>query len=125
MFFKSIKKILRHIKERNSRMRQLKDINEILKAKVKCSEHDVVQSYLNGHSNTWTMVQVCLYDMYKNMELLDYGSLITTMAKRLESYDVNNTLREEKLKQFDEDSVYRKQLTGDEDVNDTNDNSNS
>jgi len=109
---KTIQKILKRVKARNSRIKQLQETNEVLQAKIKTAHHDMVQSYLNGHSQTWTMVQVCLYDMYKNYELVHYGSLITEMSKRLENYDKDNVLRAEKLKQFDDDSLVRQKLIG-------------
>ena len=82
---KTIQKILRRVKARHSRIKQLQETNEVLKARVKCAQHDMVQSYVNGHSQTWTMVQVCLYDMYKNYE--ERGQVFAQAFKSLATED--------------------------------------
>ena len=108
--FKTLNVLVKRLKEELSEKQKLKKENELLTAKLKLVGDDIVKAFLDGNTLTWTLVQVVLYDMYKNMEVLDYGTFITAIAKQLTNYDQNKKLRDEKISQFNKDYETRQEL---------------
>ena len=115
--FKKLGVILNQLKEEVSQKKKLQKENELLKAKLKLVKQDVMQAFMDGNSNTWTLVQVVLYDMYKNMEIVDYGTFIQAIAKNLTEYDENKELRDKKIKQFNADFTLRQKIMRGGDAN--------
>jgi len=110
--FNKIKNLLKYLKEKNSRIIKYENENDILKARLKIYQNDMMQAFMDGNQNTWTLIQVVIYDMYKNMELLDYGTFINAISKNLTKYDQDKILREEKIKQFNTDLKFREHMLG-------------
>lgn len=115
--FKTFKKLLNYLKEESSRRKKLEKENDLLKAKLKFVQQDIIKAFMDGNTNTWTLVQVVLYDMYKSMEIVDYGTFIQEIAKRLNSYDQDKKLREEKINQFNRDFELRQKIMRGGDAN--------
>jgi hypothetical protein len=67
--------------------------------------------YMQGTYHTWKLVQFALYDMFRSMELLDYHSMVDTLAKRLDVLqedpdhlkEVQDAFNEEVYSQKDEE----------------------
>jgi len=108
--FKTFKNLLKHLKEESSKRKKLEKENDLLKAKLKLVEQNIMRAFMDGNTNTWTLVQVVLYDMYKSMEIVDYGTFIQEIAKRITSYDQDKKLREEKINQFTRDFEFRQKI---------------
>tara|TARA_Y100000310_G_scaffold130972_1_gene130162 strand:- start:12300 stop:12659 length:360 start_codon:yes stop_codon:yes gene_type:complete len=112
-----IKTIKRYLNERKT-INKLRRDNAKLITLLNDREKSIIQSFQDGSANTWTFVQVCLYDMYKNMEILDYASLVKTMASRLAEYDINEQVRQEKIEQFNNDLKIRDAMINGDDSDD-------
>ena len=115
--FKTFNVILKRFKDEISEKKKLEKENDLLKAKLKLVQNDIMKAFMDGNTNTWTLVQVVLYDMYKNMEIVDYGTFVHAIANRLINYDQNKELREEKITQFNRDYEMRQQLMRGGDAN--------
>ena len=98
--FKTLTNLIKRLKVEISNKKKLEKENEILKAKLKLLQQGTMQAFIDGNINTWTLVQVIIFDMYKNMEIVDYETLVNKIAKNLTKYDRDKTLRDEKIKQF-------------------------
>lgn len=80
----------------------------------------IYRSYLRGHFDTWFMIQICLYDMWKNNELLDYMSFVISISKKLEEYGLKPDIYKTKLTQFNDDIKIRNKMKQEYINNDTN-----
>jgi len=114
---KKISILLKNFKKDLSKRKQLEKENDVLKAKLKLNQYNIINAFIDGNNNTWNLVQVILYDMYKNMEIVDYTSFVQIISKHLTEYDQNKELREEKLKQFNTDLKMQQQLMRGGDAN--------
>lgn len=112
------KKIIKSFKKYYSRVYQLEKENKLLKDKLHILYNQNSIAYNRGTDNLWILIRVCLYDMYKNMEILDYGTFITSIARNLNEYHNNEQLCQQKIKQFNSDINIRKQIIrGDNEFN--------
>ena len=87
--------------ERKKLINQLKtEKKEILKTIQPIINGKLQEAFNQGNMYNWSLVQVCIFDMYKNMELLDFMSIIESIGNRLNQYNHDNKLRDEKIKNF-------------------------
>jgi hypothetical protein len=97
-------------------LNKLKAELKIVKAEnvvLKTISEDNVGFYIDGSAQTWKIVKVIIYNMYKNLEILDYQSLIDAIHKYLVNYTSNEEIYKQKVEEFE-------QLAKDNDVKNDN-----
>lgn len=77
-----------------------KEKENILKLNHPKIETKVKEAFVQGNRYTWSLIQVCIYDMYKNMELLDFISIIESITNKLNKFNQNTKLRDKKINEF-------------------------
>jgi len=66
------------------------------------NSHHEIQNFKNGGVHTWVMVNVALFKMYNDLEILDYDSLQNRLVQTLEELSANGELLSEWNVKFNE-----------------------
>ena len=69
------------------------------------NKQDIINAFEDGTSTMWISLKVILYDMYKNMEIVDYTSLVDAIANKLTEIGSNKTIRDLKFDQFKKEVI--------------------
>ena len=88
---------IQNIRYKLSKIKQIKQENVALKKLLRESNDKNNKAFADGNENTWSLIKVCLYDMYKNDKLLDFGSMVNEMASSLQSYNDDWNMRDKKM----------------------------
>lgn len=85
------KKLLQKLKTEKREI--LKNLQPIINSKLQ-------DAFNQGSRYNWSLVQVSIYEMYKNMELLDFVSIIESITNKLNKYNQDMKLRDKKIKEY-------------------------
>ena len=76
---------------------------------------DVIEdNFEAGREFAWATTQIAVYDMYRNLEILDYESHMDALTDRMDKITKDDNYREDLIKTFRQ---YAEDLYGDNDSN--------
>lgn len=58
------------------------------------------EAFETGRNHVWTTVQLSIFDMYRNMEILDYDAQLDELSKRMDLIVSDDSYREMVIEEF-------------------------